>query len=275
MQETAVFPDPGHDRQARARARRLAAELELPLGDCPKFSPAWRLVAGRDRLTLQAERPGPGFSAGARLSPDWLSLDTVSPAGSRRNQPLLKAVRGKKRGGGSLILDATAGLGFDDWILASLGCRVLAVERSPAVFALLRDALARAGVERPRPAGRIRVAFGESRDVLSAIAGEGSPASVPCSGNSVPLRPDVVYLDPMFPDPQRRKGASKKEISMLRGLVGPPGDSCEEMLRLALLASRRVVVKRPVRDEPLHPGGGGPVHSIRGRGYRYDIYIRP
>jgi 16S rRNA (guanine1516-N2)-methyltransferase len=274
MEETAVFAHPGDDPHARARAGQLAGELGLPLAE-EGGRACWRLRAGRDALSLQAVSPGPGYGAEARLSPDWLALDTTSPAGRRRNQPLLKAVQGrKKRGSVSLILDATAGLGGDDWILASLGYGVVAVERHPIVFALLRDARARAGIERPWAARRIRIHWEDGTATLQGLAEERACGLGSRAGRAVIPRPDVVYLDPMFPEPGRRKGASKKEISMLRGLVPAPEDGGLGMLRLGLLAAHRVVMKRPARREPLRPEGRAPVHSVQGRGFRYDVYIR-
>lgn len=42
------------------------------------------------------------------------------------------------------VLDGTAGLGRDAFVLASLGCKVQMVERHPVVAALLDDGLKRA-----------------------------------------------------------------------------------------------------------------------------------
>ena len=43
-----------------------------------------------------------------------------------------------------LVVDATAGLGEDAFLLAAAGCRVLLFERDPVIAALLRDAFERA-----------------------------------------------------------------------------------------------------------------------------------
>ena len=42
------------------------------------------------------------------------------------------------------MLDATAGLGRDAFVLASLGCQVTLIERVPAVAALLENGIERA-----------------------------------------------------------------------------------------------------------------------------------
>ena len=63
--------------------------------------------------------------------------------GGGRGQSIAKAV-GLKSGAMPTVVDATAGLGRDAFVLASLGCKVTLIERSPVVAALLQDGLARA-----------------------------------------------------------------------------------------------------------------------------------
>ncbi len=50
-------------------------------------------------------------------------------------------------------VDATAGLGRDAFVLASVGCRVRMLERNPVVAALLDDGPARAMLTRKSAAG--------------------------------------------------------------------------------------------------------------------------
>jgi len=63
------------------------------------------------------------------------------PAGNRpfaalsRRQPLARALGRKAR----RVVDATAGLGQDSFLIASLGPTVLALERSPIIAALLAE----------------------------------------------------------------------------------------------------------------------------------------
>src|SRR5690606_23122611 len=66
--------------------------------------------------------------------------------GGGRGQPVARAV-GLKPGIYPKVLDATAGLGRDAFVLAALGCEVVMLERSPIIAALLDDALARAALE--------------------------------------------------------------------------------------------------------------------------------
>ena len=60
--------------------------------------------------------------------------------GGGRGQALARAV-GMKPGVTPAIVDATAGLGRDSFLLASLGAEVTMIERDDAIYALLADAL--------------------------------------------------------------------------------------------------------------------------------------
>jgi 16S rRNA (guanine1516-N2)-methyltransferase len=158
---------------------------------------------------------------------------------------------------------------------------VLAVERSPVVHALLADGLRRAAAAMPGIAQRITLIRADAREVLSRLepAARGGcalvagvhgqpgagPAKVSLSGFG---RPDVVLLDPMFPP--GRKTAERKRMRVLRALVGHDMDAGELLGRALVAAARRVVVKRPVRAEPL--GGRAPTVSHAGKALRYDVY---
>lgn len=95
------------------------------------------------------------------------------------------------------VWDATAGLGRDSFVLASLGLTVTAFEQHPAVACLLSDGIRRAllNPETQDTAARIGLHFGN--------AAEQMPALVKTQG-----KPDIVYLDPMYPE--RRKSAAVK-----------------------------------------------------------------
>ena len=159
------------------------------------------------------------------------------------------------------VLDATAGLGADAFVLACLGCRVTMMERSPVVFALLEDGLARARcfAEQGDEAlagilARMQLLPGDSIEYL-----QGQTQSVA----------DVIYLDPMFPE-RRKSAAVKKEMQAFHAVVGADSDS-ERLLQAALTKARyRVAVKRPRLAPAIQ--GATPSHSIEGKSSRYDIY---
>lgn len=224
------------------------------------------LVSG-GKLGLEMPEFGFGKGEGGAYFPDWTRIDTTSRAGGRAGQPLLRAVQGKRGRKGLMVWDATAGWGEDAWILAALGHRVLAVERDPLVYLCLLDAWSRAAEEAPITARRVRPVRADALELLERAAARPGPWTGP------PL-PDVVYLDPLFPGQKRKKGRERKPMRILRLTVRKGEGEAEELLRSALAAARqRVVLKRPRKAAVLSPNSRGPVHTVPGRGYRYDIYI--
>lgn len=160
------------------------------------------------------------------------------------------------------VWDATAGLGKDAFILASLGCSVTMFERLPDVRALLRHALACA-----RGAESLDSALSTTLERMHLIEGDAKMSLSEIGPDSVP---DVVYLDPMFP--ARTKSALvKKEMRVFHDLVGDDDDA-PALLEAALDSGvRRVVVKRPQVSDYL--GGETPSHQCVGKSNRFDIYL--
>jgi 16S rRNA (guanine1516-N2)-methyltransferase len=191
---------------------------------------------------------------------DFLSseLSYRRRAGGGVRQGIARAV-GLKKGFRPHVFDATAGLGTDGFILASLGCYVSLVERSPVVFALLADGLERALLD--PDVGRIvekqlELIHGDALDVLNNLSTE--------------QLPDVVYLDPMFPE-RKKKAGVKKEMRVLRNLAGNDSDS-SKLLDISLQkALKRVVVKRPRLAKSIT--GPAPAMHIDGKSSRFDIYL--
>ncbi len=154
------------------------------------------------------------------------------------------------------VVDATAGLGRDAFVLAALGCRVRMLERHPVVAALLEDGLQR-GYADAEIGGwlreRLTLLHVASEQALSAI----TPA------------PDVVYLDPMYP--HRQKSAMvKKEMRVFQSLVGPDMDADALLAPARRLAKKRIVVKRPDYAPPL--AGVVTQSAVVTKSHRFDIY---
>lgn len=157
------------------------------------------------------------------------------------------------------ILDATAGLGRDAFVLAALGATLTLVERNPTVAALLADARLRALADPDTAAAAART------EIVCADARNLWP---PASGT----RFDVIYLDPMYPG-RGKTALAKKELQLLRELAGPDADA-DELLAPALAnAQRRVVVKRPLKAPPL--AGREPSLRFAGTTARFDVYLVP
>jgi len=240
------------------RARELAARLGFPFvaADAEVPSGVQFLLAVGDRgLALH-----PSDDMRSSLRVDFVRGSTAyrRESAHQRNQLLARAVG--LRGTGPRVFDATAGLGRDAFLLACLGCEVTAVERSPVVAALLRDGIERAA-EAGKPelsviANRIDLIEGDARDVLQ--------------GWTRDARPEVVYVDPMYPECEKA-ALAKKEMRICRHLIGDDEDAADLFAVARSVAARRVVVKRHRHAPPLV---ADPSVTYRGRTVRYDAYDR-
>ena len=239
-------------------AEALAIKLGLPLAqDLSTLPSSCELVLQLTpkRLQLQqlgAQAPGPVY------------VDFVEGAmGHRRRygggggQLVAKAV-GIKKGFTPSVVDATAGLGRDSFILAQLGCHVQMIERSPVVAALLRDGMTRGQCDSDVATiiERLSLTIADAKQWLLALAEN--------------ERPDVVYVDPMHPE--RTKAAEvKKEMRLFRELVGVDSDDAELLQSALAVARKRVVVKRPRKSEAI--AGPKPALVMEGKSTRFDIYL--
>lgn len=238
----------------------------------PVYQPA--LAVWAERLGLQAQADadfvlqlgveGLQFVELGPQAPGAVRVDFVEGAVAHRRlfgggtgQMIAKAV-GVQPGVRPQVLDATAGLGRDAFVLASLGCAMTLIERQPLIAALLEDGLARArqSVEVAPIAAQMRLLQGNAIELLSAWTDEA---------------PQVIYLDPMFP--HRDKSALvKKEMRLFRPLVGDDLDAPALLAAALALASHRVVVKRPRKAPCIE--GAKPSYVLEGKSSRYDIYAK-
>ncbi len=176
-------------------------------------------------------------------------------SGEGRGQALPKAA-GFTKGRTPTIVDATAGLGRDAFLLASLGAHVTLIERSPEMHAHLQDGIARAlaaGSIYEEIASRMTLLHGDSRELLKTLS------------------PDVVVVDPMHP-PRHNSALVKKEMRVLRDVVGSDPDQLELMEAALQSATKRVVLKWPLRAAPME-GLKKPSHQICGKNTRYDVFM--
>lgn len=155
------------------------------------------------------------------------------------------------------LLDCTAGLAVDSFILAHLGCEVTLIERSRTLACLLEDGLTRAKGHPllEQTVSRISLHCADAKDYL---------ASTP------PF--DVVYMDPMFPE-KHGSAAVRGSMQILQRFLGPDDDA-QALLECALgLTVRRVVIKRPVRSNRLVSVKPSHVHTSRNA--RFEVFLRP
>lgn len=175
--------------------------------------------------------------------------------GGGRGQALPKAI-GMKGGKNPKVVDATAGLGRDSFLLASLGAEVIMIERSAHMHKLLSEGMARAkdaGGDVAEVIKRMSLLHGDSKEILPTLS------------------PEIILIDPMHP-PRTTSSLVKKEMRLTREIVGFDEDSAD-LAKIALdCASNRVVLKWPRRADPME-GIRAPSHQIIGKSTRYDVFM--
>ena len=246
------------------QAKELSSVLGYPLvtdigsPDDYQNDPAYVLLVGEDGLSL--------FPSNRRLHGP-IRVDFMLGSNNHRRrfgggngQAIAKAV-GVSGRFLPRVPDLTAGLGGDGFVLASLGCRVSLVERHPLICSLLRD-----GINRAREEGESDPAI---RDLMNRLDLIECDSLEILSDITIDQRPDVIYLDPMFP--HRKKSAKvKKEMQAFQHIVGSDIDSDSLLERALEIARYRVVIKRPSVAKFL--GDKKPTYSLEGKSTRFDIF---
>jgi 16S rRNA (guanine1516-N2)-methyltransferase len=275
MKPSAVF---SLDSSSASKAATLASDFDLPVIDASSIASG----SSKEQLRFYQSHLGGPSSLVFLLNSEALQLALVDDGGvlairanfhdaglsyrrekgGGRSEMIAKAV-GLKGNKTPAVIDATAGLGVDAFVLASMDCRVTMLERVPAVYALLQD-----GLERSR-------AYASQNDpklesILKRMLLLHNDAAQYLNQLKEADYPDVVFLDPMFPE-RRKSAAVKKEMQIFHKLIGPDGDA-DQILGAALaVAMDRVVVKRPRIAPQL--SGREPSHVIEGKRNRYDVYL--
>lgn len=240
------------DAAAKERAEELAARLPLPLigtTERATFDFILRVSSQRVELCRLAEP----YAKPLSVDFDDPQLLRRAHLANRRSEMIARAI-GHQPGKQLNIVDATAGLGRDGFILASLGHRVHWIERSPVIAVLLEDGLRRLHQSRPELAHRLSLHIGEANQCLPVIARMDNLA--------------VIYLDPMYP-PRTKSALVKKEMRWLRQLVTEQ-DNSQELLELALrYKPERVVIKRPAYAPYV---AANPKIIYQGKQHRFEVY---
>lgn len=148
------------------------------------------------------------------------------------------------------IIDATAGLGRDAFVMACHGGKVTMLEKNPLIAVLLEDALSKLMDDKLQ----LNLIKDDSMEYLKNLM----------------ILPDVIYLDPMFPE--RPKAALvKKEMQFLQQIL-IEDQQPELLLKIALKkALKKVVVKRPNYAEFLD--AKKPSYSLKSKSNRFDVYV--
>lgn len=250
MTEMGIFAE---NATLKPQAEALAQRLQLPITENPT-SYTYLLVLTPEHLGLQDNNT---------QTTTW--VDFLSGKNTYRRQhaslkrETLARAMGLKHKTNPFIVDTTAGLGRDSFIIASLGFEITLLERSPIIHALLEDGMRRAA-EDPDVAPIIRrmhllhtnaILWMQQQKTLS--------------------RPTIIYVDPMFPE-RSKSALVKKEMRIFQAVIGEDVD--RDLLLTTALActTQRVVVKRPRLAEAL--AELTPAFSLTGSSSRFDVYIK-
>jgi len=197
-----------------------------------------------------------------KRAPAELRIDFVMGAvahrlrfGGGRGQDIAKAM-GFRNGNTPTIIDATAGLGRDSFLLASLGAQVTMIERSEKMHMLLELGMERAfneGGQFREIIERMTLLKGDAKDIIPTLTAE------------------AILIDPMHPE-RKNSALVKQDLRQVRDIVGSDEDAAD-LVRLAIMhAQKRVVLKWPAKADPIE-GVQKCSHQILGKTTRYDVFM--
>lgn len=244
---TGTPPADGGDGSSAAGVDGRGEQLGLPEG--------WSLARVGDPADpasfLELRRPEDREGKGIRC--DLSTTRLRGGSAEARGMPVVRAMGSAQR-----VVDATAGLLGDAFLLAAAGLGVTALERNRAIYLLAIDGLRRANADPVLSTligGRITLVHADARRWLIERAAASEA-------------PDAVLIDPMFPPKKRASALPRKEMIALRALVGPDDDAAELLAAARFAALDRVVLKRG--DDA--PSLATPEWSIEGTTVRFDLW---
>lgn len=152
------------------------------------------------------------------------------------------------------IIDATAGLAKDAALLALYGYQVLMLEQNPILATIIYYALDNKLI----PADNLQLIFTDSIEYFKF---------------NNDIKPDIVYLDPMFN--HLPKSLAKKDMQIIQLLVHNNSNSSDiELFNIVQEQAKRVIIKRDYKQATL-VNIPAPSYTKVGKTIRYDIYIKP
>jgi len=239
----------------RLRAKHLSKKLNLPIVS-ERLKKDFDFILFVDEVLSLI--PKNKSKLGNALCIDFLSGKTAHRYASGQKELVAKAIGLKKYSGFLNVLDTTAGLGQDAFVLASLGCKVTALERSPIIAALFKDGTARAKKAGLKPIENITLLECDSIQYLQKLQEQ----------KVCPF--DVIFIDPMYPE-RKKSALPNKSSRIVRAIVGQDEDATLLLHHAIACKIKRVVVKRPRLGRMLsnlHP------HTrMMGRSTRFDLYF--
>ncbi len=170
---------------------------------------------------------------------------------SRKTQePVIKALGYSQ--GIRHVLDLTMGLAIDSVFFAQHGFQVTSIERNPLLHYLAKSSQAVSHMPELK-----RIEFIQS-DAISFLKTHSFQ------------NPTSAYFDPMYPH-KKKSALPRQEMVLFRSLVGADEDSNQTLEAILKHDFQRVVVKRPLRAEPL---AAKVSYSVESKLVRFDVYVK-
>ena len=236
-----IVLDENGDREA---AEQLSQQLGVPIADS---------MGGE--LTLVFDDAGLSLvGCGMRYQGDFARMFNRVTKGRLHHEMLVKIAKTKTEH--PIAVDAAAGMGEDSFLLAAAGDEVYLFERDKVIAALLRDALRRA-----RQDDRLRGIVGRMR-LIEGDSIERMP--------KLDIKPEIVYLDPMFP-PRKKSGLIQKKLQLIQKLEQPCANERELYDAAAALRPKKIIIKRPLNGALL--ADKKPSYTVKGKAIRYDVMV--
>ena len=230
------------------KAKRISEKLNIEIKTEENIESDLILQFDEDGLSL--------VSKNMKLHGDFTNTIRRIKQSNLEKELLIHAAKIKGKKQDLIAIDATAGMGEDSLLLAAYGFKVNLYEKNPIIAELLKDALERA---KQTPELKEIVARMEVFEEDSIIA-----------MSKLDYKPDVILLDPMFPE--RTKSALIKKKFQILHQIETPCTNEKELLDSAIKANpKKIVIKRPLKGEYL--AGIKPSYSVKGNSIRYDCII--
>ena len=236
-----IYLDEKGDREA---AEQLSRQLGVPLAD-----------SMGEELTLVVDDAGLSLVGyGMRYQGDFARMLNRVTKGRLYHEMLVKITKTKAEH--PVAFDAAAGMGEDSFLLAAAGYEVYLFERDKVIAALLKDALRRAREDDRlcEIVGRMRLIEGNSIEQMPKLD----------------IKPEIVYLDPMFP-PRKKSGLIQKKLQLIQKLEQPCADEQELYDAAVSLHPKKIIIKRPLKGALL--ADKKPSYTVKGKAIRYDVVV--
>ena len=177
--------------------------------------------------------------------------------GGGKQQPITKAC-GLIKHKNWTILDATAGLAQDAFVIASLMSQssITLIEQHPAIFSLIQYA-----IQQPTDNPAIQ-------NICNKMSVINDDSIIFMDTHKKQF--DVIYLDPMYPE-RKKKAKVKKGMQALQTLIGHEQNETTLFESAIASAKQRVVIKRP-KSAPFYTNTQ-PSFDCSSKNTRYDVYV--